>query len=81
MLVPQDIKNKTFEKAVFGGYDMASVDDFLEEIYASLSEANKESQTLKAKLKVLASKIEEYRESESGMSRALIAAEKTSSHM
>ena len=29
MMTPQDIMDKTFEKAVFGGYDMAAVDDFL----------------------------------------------------
>ncbi len=30
MITPQDIKEKTFEKALFGGYDMAAVDRFLE---------------------------------------------------
>ena len=30
MYTPQDIQNKEFTKAVFGGYDMTAVDDFLE---------------------------------------------------
>ena len=30
MITAQDIREKTFEKARIGGYDMASVDDFLE---------------------------------------------------
>ena len=30
MLTPQQIQEISFEKAVFGGYDMGSVDDFLE---------------------------------------------------
>ena len=32
MLTPQELQNKKFEKAVFGGYDMAQVDDFLDSI-------------------------------------------------
>ena len=30
MLTPQEISEKEFTKAVFGGYDMSAVDDFLE---------------------------------------------------
>ena len=29
MITAQDIREKTFEKAKIGGYDMAEVDDFL----------------------------------------------------
>ena len=29
-MTPQDIRERTFEKAVFGGYDMAGVDVFVE---------------------------------------------------
>ena len=36
MLTPREIKDKQFTKAVFGGYDMASVDDFLEEVEESV---------------------------------------------
>ena len=32
MLTPQEIQNKKFEKAVFGGYDMSQIDDFLDEV-------------------------------------------------
>ena len=35
-MTPQDIRERTFEKAVFGGYDMAGVDDFMEEAAAAL---------------------------------------------
>jgi len=31
MITAQDIREKTFEKAVFGGYDMGTIDAFLEE--------------------------------------------------
>lgn len=30
MFTPQEIQEQTFSKAVFGGYDMQQVDDFLE---------------------------------------------------
>ena len=32
MITAQDIREKTFEKSRMNGYDMASVDDFLEEV-------------------------------------------------
>ena len=41
-MTPQDIREKIFEKAVFGGYDMGSVDDFMEEMAAELESAQRE---------------------------------------
>lgn len=76
MLTPQEIKEKTFEKAVFGGYDMGEVDNFLNDICDDFASMQKENATLKAKLKVLASKIEEYRESEDAMRLTLVTAQK-----
>lgn len=76
MITPQDIREKTFEKAVFGGYDMAAVDECLEEIYTDYSTLHKETSTLRAKLKVLATKIEEYRTTEDAMRLALLSAQK-----
>lgn len=73
---PQDIREKTFEKAVFGGYDMGSVDDFMEEAAAELEAAQKEGLVLKSKLKVLVDKIEEYRASEDAMRMTLLSAQK-----
>ena len=32
MFTPQEIQEQTFSKAVFGGYDMQQVDDFLEPV-------------------------------------------------
>ena len=37
MITAQDIREKSFEKAVFGGYDMAMVDEFMEEIANDLT--------------------------------------------
>ena len=55
MITPQDIKEKTFEKALFGGYDMAAVDSFLEEISGDLVLLQKENAMLKAQAVMRAS--------------------------
>lgn len=78
MITPQDIRDKTFEKAVFGGYDMGSVDDFLDGIAADLANSQKEIVVLKAKMKVLVDKIEEYRANENALNMALLSAQKLS---
>ena len=75
-MTPQDIREKTFEKAVFGGYDMGGVDDFMEEAAAELDAAHKEIYVLKSKIKVLVDKIEEYRASEDAMRLTLLSAQK-----
>lgn len=75
-MTPQDIREKIFEKAVFGGYDMGSVDDFMEEMASELEAAQRESATLKAKMKVLVDKIEEYRANEEALNMAVLSAQK-----
>ncbi len=77
MLTPQDIQNKEFAKAVFGGYDMPSVDDFLEELTDDYAALYKENAILKSKMKVLVEKVEEYRSTEDAMRMALVTAQKT----
>ena len=76
MITAQDIREKTFDKATFGGYDMSGVDDYLEELAADVTSTQKEIATLRAKMKVLVDKIEEYRANESAMNKALLAAQK-----
>lgn len=77
MVTPQEIQEKTFTKAVFGGYDMASVDDYLEEISGDFAALGKENAILKGKIKVLVEKVEEYRSTEDAMRMALLTAQKT----
>ena len=76
MITPQDIREKTFEKAVFGGYDMASVDSFLEELASDLALLQKENGVLKAKMKVLVDKVDEYRGNEDALRSAVLSAQK-----
>lgn len=76
MLTPQDIQSKEFAKAVFGGYDMTAVDDFLEELSNDYAALYKENAILKSKIKVLVEKVEEYRSTEDAMRMALLTAQK-----
>ena len=77
MITAQDIREKAFEKAR-NGYDMATVDDFLEELADEISAAQKENAVLKSKMKVLVDKIEEYRTNESALNQAILSAQKLS---
>ena len=79
MITAQDIREKTFEKAVFGGYDMATVDAFLEEVANDLLLLQKENVTLKGKMKVLVDKVEEYRRNEDALQMAVVSAQKMGS--
>ncbi len=76
MMTAQDIREKTFEKAVFGGYDMAGVDAALEEIANDMAALQKENSVLKGKMKVLVGKIEEYRSNEDALRMAILSAQK-----
>jgi len=76
MLTPQEITEKVFVKAIFGGYDMTGVDDFLEVLSADYANLFKENAILKSKLKVLVEKVEEYRSTEDAMRMALLTAQR-----
>ena len=76
MITAQDIREKTFEKSRMNGYDMASVDDFLEELAEDVSSSQKENAVLKSKMKVLVDKIEEYRANEEALNMAILSAQK-----
>ena len=81
MLNPQELRDRTFEKAVFGGYDMGAVDDFLSEVSEDYSTLYKEVSVLKAKMKILVDKIEEYRGSESAVNKTLLTAQRVSAEI
>lgn len=76
MITERTIREKTFAKANFGGYDMSEVDEFLEEMAADAVSTQKEIGTLRGKMKVLVDKIEEYRSTEDAMRLALVSAQK-----
>lgn len=77
MLTPQEIQNQKFERTAFGvrGYDMAQVDQFLDELFNDYSSLYKENTALKTKMRVLVDKIEEYRTVDEEMRKALYNAQ------
>ena len=76
MLTPQVVASRAFPKAVMGGYNMASVDEFLDELSDDYSALYKENAVLKSKLKVLVEKVEDYRATEDSMRATLLTAQK-----
>ena len=76
MLTPQEVSSHAFPKAVVGGYNMSSVDEFLDELTDDYTSLYKENAALKAKMKVLVEKIEDYRSTEDAMRSTLLTAQK-----
>lgn len=76
MLTPQEVSERAFAKASFGGYHMAQVDEFLDILTGDYSTLYSENAVLKSKMKVLVDKVEEYRSTEEAMRKALMAAQR-----
>ena len=77
MFTPQQIEQISFGKQTFGGYDMQSVDEFLEPLTEDYITLYKENALLKSKMRVLVGKLEEYRKNEASMKDAIVNAQKT----
>ena len=81
MFTPQQIDQISFGRAPFVGYDMRAVDEFLEPLTEDYVTLYKENALLKSKMKVLVSKLEEYRKNEASMKDAIVNAQKTCNMM
>lgn len=83
MYTPQEVSEKTFPKSsgLSSGYSMTAVDEFLDGLTEDYTALYKDNTTLKAKLKVLAEKVEEYRATEDAMRSTLLAAQKMAAQM
>lgn len=77
MFTPQQIDQVSFGNAAFNGYDKRDVDEFLEPLTEDYVTLYKENALLKSKMKVLVSKLEEYRKNEASMRDAIVNAQKT----
>lgn len=77
MFTPQQIERISFSRATFGGYDMQSVDELLYPLTEDYKTLYKENALLKSKMKVLVTKLEEYRANEASMKDAIVNAQKT----
>lgn len=81
MFTPQQIEEVSFNRARFGGYDIASVDAFLEPLTNDYITLYKENSLLKNKMRVLVEKMEELRKGESGGREAIAHTKKTCDSM
>ena len=81
MLTPQEVASRAFTRVSFGGYNMSMVDEFLDELTDDYTALYKENTALKAKMKILVDKVEEYRSTEDSMRTALLTAQKMATSM
>lgn len=81
MLTPQEVSERAFQKASFGGYNMSQVDEFLDILTGDYSALYNENAVLKSKMKVLVDKVEEYRATEEAMRKALMTAQRMADEM
>ena len=81
MFTPQQIEEVSFNRARFGGYDIASVDAFLEPLTNDYIALYKENNLLKNKMRVLVEKMEELRKGDSGSRDAISSTKKTCDSM
>ena len=82
LLTTEDVLNKKFQYVKFReGYDQVEVDEFLDELTDDYTSLYKENAALKAKLKVLVDKVEEYRATEDSMRAALLTAQRMANTM
>lgn len=71
MITPQELEQISFGKQTFGGYDMQQVDDLLGRLLDDYVALYKENALLKSKMRVLVSKLEDYRKNEASMKEAI----------
>jgi cell division initiation protein len=81
VLTPQEVKGRVFERAVLNGYDRGAVDDFIQIVADDYASLYKENNALKAKMKALADKLEEFQGTEDAMRKALVAAQKVAKEL
>ena len=81
MFTPQQIEQISFGQATFGGYNTDDVDAFLEPLTEDYITLYKENALLKSKMRVLVSKLEDYRKNETSMKAAIAEAQATCDKM
>lgn len=75
MLTPDVVKSKSFQATGRGAYRAEDVDGFFAEVSASYEQMFKENGELIKKISILANKVEQYKEEEDSLRRALISAQ------
>lgn len=75
MLTPEVVKSKEFQATGRGAYRADDVDGFFAEVSASYEQMFKENGELIKKISILANKVEQYKEEEDSLRKALISAQ------
>lgn len=78
MLTIDEIKEISFRRAGKNGYNAADVDEFIDEVTATVEQLTAEKNDCIRKMDILAKKIEQYREDEETVRNALITSQKLS---
>lgn len=76
MLTVNDIRDIKFRKTNIGGYRPEDVDVFLDEVQDSYEKLQRENVNLTQKIKILADRINKYRQDEDSVKTALVSAQK-----
>lgn len=76
MITPLEIQNKQFKKALFG-YDIVSIETYLDEVLEEYETIYKENSELKDKVEMLSDQIRQYNSMEETLKSTLIIAQTT----
>lgn len=76
MITVNDIRDVKFRKTNLGGYRPEDVDVFLDEVQDSYEKLQRENVNLTQKIKILADRINQYRQDEDSVKTALVSAQK-----
>ena len=77
MLTPEQLEKFSFGKKFGGGYNPEEVDSFLQPLIADYITLYNENTSMRSKMRVIVSKLEEYRNAEVSMKDAIINTQKS----
>lgn len=76
MLTVDQIQNISFKKASIGGYRCDDVDNFIDDVTATVEELKKQNDEIISKSELLMKKVEEYRQDEDSIHQILVKSQK-----
>ena len=76
MLTVDQIQNISFKKASIGGYRCDEVDNFIDDVTATVEELKKQNSEIISKSELLMKKVEEYRQDEDSIHQILVKSQK-----
>ncbi|MBE6957707.1 MAG: hypothetical protein E7447_00960 [Ruminococcaceae bacterium] len=75
LMTPQEIGEISFKHATFGGYEVQAVDEILGRMADDYVTLYQENALLKSKMRILVTKLEEYRSNDAAMKEAIAEAQ------